>query len=399
MRSFPLMFLLIFLGFYLLITIGSIVSLSKIVSKKKRTQTRNIIIGYSLFILLSFVYLFVWPQNARSTENYKWYLIYNVILSIDFIFKIPLAFSFILGLVLFRIKNTVSYFIAFIISICLGTSVLFGSLFGKNEIVINRIELEFANLPKNFNGYKIVQFSDTHLGSFLHSKKLMNKAVKSINELNPSLILFTGDLVNNFASEVNGWSETFQKINQKQNSFAILGNHDYGNYSNWTDETAKTANFDRIVDSHRELGLTLLRNENAVIKEGTDSIYIIGVENWGHPPFPQYADLDKAMKNVPENTFQILLTHDPAHWDSVVKERQDIELSLAGHTHGLQWGIKKAGINFSFSYFIRKNWGGLYSYGNSKLYVNTGLGMVGIPWRINMPGEITLITLKRVEIN
>jgi len=399
MRAFPLMFLLIFLGFYLLITIGSIVSLSKIVSKKKRKQTRNIIIGYSLFILLSFVYLFVWPQNARSTENYKWYLIYNVILSIDFIFKIPLAFSFILGLVLFRIKNTVSYFIAFIISICLGTSVLFGSLFGKNEIVINRIELEFANLPKNFDGYKIVQFSDTHLGSFMHSKKLMNKAVKSINELNPSLILFTGDLVNNFGSEVNGWSETFRKINQKQNSFAILGNHDYGNYSNWTDETAKTANFDRIVDSHKELGLTLLRNGNAVIKEGTDSIYIVGVENWGHPPFPQYADLDKAMKNVPENTFQILLTHDPAHWDSVVKERQDIELSLAGHTHGLQWGIKKAGINFSLSYFIRKNWGGLYIYGNSKLYVNTGLGMVGIPWRINMPGEITLITLKRVEIN
>jgi hypothetical protein len=272
-------------------------------------------------------------------------------------------------------------------------------LFGKNEIVINQIELKFQHLPKSFDGYKMVQISDIHLGSFIHSKKLMEKVSNEINRINPPIILFTGDLVNNFSNEINSWEEIFKTINIGRISYSILGNHDYGNYSSWDSEELKEENFERIVSAHQQFGFNLLRNQNAPLVIENDTIYIIGVENWGHPPFPQYAELEKAMTGIPKKSFKILLTHDPAHWESVIKEQKDIDLSLSGHTHGLQWGIKKAGILFSPSYLIRKNWAGLYKSGNAQLYVNTGLGMVGIPWRINMPGEITVIQLKRVEID
>ncbi|MBK6284947.1 MAG: hypothetical protein IPF54_21980 [Draconibacterium sp.] len=143
----------------------------------------------------------------------------------------------------------------------------------------------------------------------------------------------------------------------------------------------------------------MLNNEHAKLNSKTDSIYIVGVENWGHPPFPQYANVEKALAGVPKNAFKILLTHDPAHWDEVIKYTGDIALTLSGHTHGLQWGIMRAGITFSLGYLARHNWGGLYKFNDSFLYVNTGLGTVGIPWRINMPAEITVFTLKRVEVD
>lgn len=399
MRAFQFINLLLFLAFYVFLSISSIYSISKISGTKYKTLVRSIISLFSILLILFFIFLYVWPNNARSTGEYSWYLIYNAVLSIDFIFKIPLAFSYIAAIVFFRRKQPTIYFMGFIISTCLSGSVIYGTLFGKNELVVNRIELKFHHLPKNFDGYELVQISDIHLGSFIHSKQLMENVSKEINHINPALILFTGDLVNNFSNEINGWAEIFKTINDGRISYSILGNHDYGNYSQWDSEKLKEENFEKVVLAHQQFGFNLLRNQHTRLVIGNDSIYIIGVENWGHPPFPQYAELEKAMRNIPKNSFKILLTHDPAHWESVVKERQDIDLSLSGHTHGLQWGIKKAGILFSPSYFIRKNWAGFYQSGNAQLYVNTGLGTVGIPWRINMPGEITVIKLKRVEID
>jgi hypothetical protein len=259
--------------------------------------------------------------------------------------------------------------------------------------------LEFANLPLNYDGLKILQISDTHLGGFMGSKKLLKKVILTTEEINPDIILFTGDLVNNFSTELNGWDVIFKEFTKNRESYSILGNHDYGNYSNWKNDSLKTDNFNKIVASHETFGFRLLNNKHVKLNSGTDSLFIIGVENWGHPPFPQYANLDSAMNGIPENSFKILLSHDPAHWDEVVKKRDDIDLTLSGHTHGFQWGIKRAGITFSLSYFVRINWGGLYKYNNSFLYVNSGLGTVGIPWRINMPGELTVITLKRIKID
>jgi predicted MPP superfamily phosphohydrolase len=227
----------------------------------------------------------------------------------------------------------------------------------------------------------------------------MLKVKTETEKINPDIVLFTGDLVNNFSKELVGWDEVFQKINKKSESYSILGNHDYGDYTNWKSDTAKIENFKKIISSHETFGFKLIDNNHVKLKSGNDSLYIIGVENWGHPPFPQYANLEQAMKGIPEDAFKILLSHDPAHWEQIIKYRDDISLTLSGHTHGAQWGIKKAGFTFSLIYLTRENWGGLYEYGKSRLYVNTGLGTVGIPWRINMPCELTVITLKRVEID
>jgi hypothetical protein len=213
------------------------------------------------------------------------------------------------------------------------------------------------------------------------------------------MVLFTGDLVNNLANETKDWETVFRPITSGRESFSILGNHDYGNYSVWDDNQMKVQNFKEIVDAHQRLGFKILNNQNAKIIRGNDSIYIAGVENWGHPPFPQYANLEQALEGIPSNSFTILLSHDPAHWDEVIKKRNDIRLTLSGHTHGMQWGISRAGFRFSLSYFTRQNWGGLYKFENNYLYVNSGLGMVAIPWRINMPAEITVIELQRIKVD
>ena len=399
MRAVPFVYLLLFIAFYVLISLGANQCLSELVSFKRRKRIKLLIILTSIFFIITFIYLYIWPLNARNTSNYTWNLFFNAILSIDFIFKIPLTLSLLTGWFFKEIRRPIIHFLGFIISLCLSSSVLYGTIFGEKELITNNVNLELNSLPPAFDGFKILQYSDTHLGSFIVSDRIMKKTSEKVKELNPSVIMFTGDLVNNFGNETDGWDSLFNAINENKKSFAILGNHDYGNYSNWKSDSVKNRNFDEIINDHYKFNFILLRNENYKLKLGNDSIFIIGVENWGHAPFPQYANLDKAMLDIPEQSFKILLTHDPAHWESVVKERQDIAVTLSGHTHGMQWGIKKAGITFSPAYFVRKYWGGLYNFGNSFLYVNTGLGMVGVPWRINMPGELTLITLKRIEVD
>ncbi|GAB1452371.1 hypothetical protein MASR2M47_24270 [Draconibacterium sp.] len=227
----------------------------------------------------------------------------------------------------------------------------------------------------------------------------MLKVQSETNKIDPDIILFTGDLVNNFSNELIGWDSIFKGITQNRDCFSILGNHDYGNYTTWKSEAEKIENFNQIVSGNKTFGFRLLNNEHVKLKTKTDSIYIVGVENWGHPPFPQYANIEKAVAGIPKDAFKILMTHDPAHWDEVIKYRGDFGFTISGHTHGMQWGIMRAGITFSLIYFTRQKWGGLYKFNDSYLYVNTGLGTVGIPWRINMPAEITVFTLKRVEID
>ena len=398
MRSFQMMFWILFILFYVLITMGTVQALTELANSKLKSKIRLSILILTISLIISMVLLYIWPGDIRTTKNYSLFYYFNGILLLDFIFKIPLSFFYIIGK-LFSQKNkrVVIGCIGLIIGGCLSLTMLYGILFGRNDISIKNIELEFSNLPKQFDSYKIIHISDIHLGSFVHSKQLMKTVQSEIQKINPDLILFTGDLVNNFSYELDGWFTIFDEMNNPDRSFSILGNHDYGNYSNWDSESDKIENFNNLTESHVKLGFHLLRNENSVISEGMDSIYIIGVENWGHPPFPQYANLEQALSEIPENAFKILLTHDPAHWESQIDGKKNIELTLSGHSHGLQLGIVKAGIPFSFSYLTRKNWGGLYKSDNTFLYVNTGLGTVGIPWRIDMPAEITIITLGIVK--
>lgn len=399
MRSFQLLSIVFFLLFYSLVSLGAIKSVVRIVSPAKKKIVFWFMLIFSLTVVAGFVLLYVWPLTTRNTKEYTYHLMFNAFLSVDFVFKIPLAVSQLLG-IQFSVKNkAVIYYIGLVLSVGLAFGVIYGTIWGRKDLTVNNIDIEFIRLPKGYDGLKILHISDIHLGGLMKSKHLMNQVVTETAKINPDMILFTGDLVNNFSSELEGWKNIFQEFTKNRPSFAILGNHDYGNYSNWNSESEKTENFNQILNAHKDFGFRLLNNENIKLKLGEDSIFIIGVENWGHPPFPQYANLEQAINGVPANAFKILMTHDPSHWDQLIKQRGDVQLTLSGHTHGLQWGIVKAGITFSLSYFVRQNWGGLYNYANSYLYVNAGLGTVGIPWRINMPAEMTIINLKRVEID
>jgi len=400
MRSFPVIYLLIFLIFYFLITIGAYKNLIRLFSNSKKKTVNWIFWSTNLFIICSFIFLYIYPHNAREASNYPAYFYFNSLLFADIIFKVPLSFSLLLYYLFFRVQHRRSLlYSGVVISVGLVLTILYGVFIGNQNLKIREYELEFKNLPKEFNNYKIAQISDLHLGSWLDSNKLLEHTADKIEGIKPDLFLFTGDMVNNYANETVGWIEYFSKMTKGIPSYAILGNHDYGDYTNWESEEQKRQNFQGLLQSMKNMGFKILNNESVILRKGNDSIFLAGVENWGHAPFPQYADLESAMQTVTDSAFTILMTHDPAHWESKVKYMNKINLTLSGHTHGLQWGVKPAGISLSLSYLTRKNWSGLYKFEKSALIVNAGLGTIGIPWRIDMPPEITVITLKRLEIN
>jgi len=400
MRAFQFVYLLLFLCFYLLLSYSTYKSLSRIEKEPSRKKDIGLFILFlSTIFVTGFILIYIWPLNTQNLHNYKIPLLYNALLSIDFAAKVPLSLSFLAGLFFDARKKQVVYFTGLILSVGMVLSIIYGSLFGKNELDVKHIEIGFKDLPKEFDGLKLMQISDLHLGTYMHSTRLAERVVQLKNQNNPDLIVFTGDLVNNFSNEVNGWEPVFKRITENKDCYSILGNHDYGNYSKWDSENKKIQNFNEIVASHKLLGFHLLNNEHIKIKKGSDSIYVIGVENWGRPPFPQYANLEKALSGIQPESFKILLSHDPAHWEEVVKKRGDVQLTLSGHTHGMQLGISRGGLRYSLSYLTRHDWSGLYKFGENYLYVNVGLGMVGIPWRINMPAEVTFITLQRIEID
>ena len=399
MRTFPVLLLVLFLLIYLALSFGAYNGLVKIAGKKNR-KTVSWIYWASTFILFStFLFLYVYPFQPSQATNYTVYFYFNFVLLTDFVFKTPLTVSLMLHYALYMKERNLLLYSGLILSTGFSMLLIYGVLFGGQNVRMKKYELEFQNLPESFNGYRIIQISDIHLGSFFSSSRIIKTASKKIRGVNPDLLIFTGDLVNNFSSEIYGRENYFNTMTESTPSFSILGNHDYGDYTKWEDPENKKDNFNEILEAQKKMGFKLLLNEHVVLKSGSDSIFLAGVENWGHPPFSLYADLKKAMQNIPEDAFTMLLTHDPAHWNTIIKNRKDIDLSFSGHTHGLQWGIKPAGIPFSLVYQIRENWSGLYQSKYSKLIVSTGLGLVGVPWRIDMPPEINLIILKRGKID
>jgi hypothetical protein len=206
-------------------------------------------------------------------------------------------------------------------------------------------------------------------------------------------------MVNNFGTEASQYADEFREMTSSLGNFAILGNHDYGDYTAWSDPMDKVLNFNRIKTEFRNAGFTLLCNESIQLVRKSDSIYLVGLENPGLPPLADYADKEMAVSQLPDSCFAIMLCHDPGLWDADIKGDGRFSLTLAGHTHGLQWGVYPAGIRLSPGKLIRKRWGGLYKNDDSYLYVNRGTGVVGMFFRIDMPAEITLLTLKRGEIN
>lgn len=270
-----------------------------------------------------------------------------------------------------------------------------GALFNRFNINVNEIDAEIENLPSSFDGYRIVQFSDLHIGSFGQNTDFVAKLVESINEQNADAVFFTGDIVNRRSRELKPFMSTLEKIHAVDGVVAILGNHDYGDYFKWYDSNAKLTNMEELTDSYRDIGWRLLRNHTIWFTRGNDSIAILGVENIGDKPFPIYGSLHRTYRNINDNKTKILLSHNPSHWVDSISNHDDINiaLTLSGHTHAMQ--VEVAGLSPAALRY--KKWSGLYKDNSGKhlLYVNIGAGTVGFPMRLGATPEITVITLRQ----
>ena len=272
----------------------------------------------------------------------------------------------------------------------------YGILRNQFRYQLLKHSLKITDLPKNLQGLRIVQISDIHSGTFTQ-KEPLRKAIELINAAKPDLVFFTGDLVNNVATEMVPYMDVFDKIESKHGVFSIFGNHDYGDYQPFDSPAEKVANLETLKGVHKKLGWNLLLNEHRNIEINGEKVGIIGVENYSAlPQFPKYGDLDKAIVGMDEATsLRLLLSHDPTHWDSkVITEHQNIDVTFSGHTHGFQFGIEIPGFfRWSPSQYMYPRWAGLYQAGKQYLYVNRGLGMLGYPGRVGILPEVTIIDL------
>ncbi len=274
-------------------------------------------------------------------------------------------------------------------------SIIEGIWKGRYNYKIKNVKFHFDNLPAAFDGFRILQISDWHIGSFLGHYDKVEEAVEMVNSQNADIILFTGDIVNNVAVELKEFIPAVRKLKSPHGVYSILGNHDYGEYVSWESEEAHAQNMQTLFSYQKEAGMKLLRNDSFTIERNGEIIGIAGVENWGLPPFPQYGDLNKALQKIREIPFKILMSHDPSHWDAKVLYKTDIDLTLSGHTHGMQFGINIPGIKWSPVKWRYPRWAGLYEEGKQKLYVNVGIGYIAFPGRVGFLPEITVFELHR----
>lgn len=279
----------------------------------------------------------------------------------------------------------------------LSLIVLFGITRGKHFYRIRRETLSFPDLPEAFDGFTITQITDVHSGSFNNAAGVQ-KGLDLVNAQQSDVILFTGDLVNNKATEMDPWIPAFAKLKAPIGKFSVLGNHDYGDYIRWESAEAKRANLARLKQVHQDIGFRLLLDEAIELRNGEQTITLLGVENWGKGGFHKYGNLSKATTGVPNDAFKILLSHDPSHWEGVTLDHdKHVHLTLSGHTHGMQFGIELFGFKWSPIKYVYKQWAGLYKQKDRYLYVNRGFGFLGLKGRIGIWPEIAVITLKRAN--
>lgn len=292
-----------------------------------------------------------------------------------------------------RIKPiTIAGIITAVISFC---AIWWGAAINRFAIDNKEVEVELTDLPESFDGYRIAQFSDIHVGTYGNDTSYVSRLVDNINSLHADIIVFTGDIVNREASETGPFIKVLERLDAPDGVMAILGNHDYGDYMTWPSDEAKRANMKTLRDAFNASGIKLLLNETTWVRRGDDSLAVIGVENIGDPPFPIYGSLSKAYPTIDDSVTKILLSHNPAHWVDSIADKEDVRvnLTLSGHTHAMQieiLGISPAALRY-------KTWGGLYAdeHERHQLYVNIGTGTVGMPMRLGATPEVTLLTLRR----
>ena len=275
---------------------------------------------------------------------------------------------------------------------------LFGTLLygfsNKYNYQVLKVRLKFNNLPPAFRGLKLVQISDIHSGSF-QDKKAVEHGVNMVLQQKADLILFTGDLVNDRAVEMDDYKDLFSRVQAPMGVYSTLGNHDYGDYVSWPSEAVKAANLEALKKVHADMGWRLLMNEHVLLEKDGQQIALLGIENWGAKGrFPKYGKMNLAYPGTEKIPFKLLMSHDPSHWDAEIKPHYpDIDLVLAGHTHGMQFGVENPYFKWSPVQWMYKEWAGLYEDGKQKLYVNRGFGFIGYPGRVGILPEITVIEL------
>lgn len=329
-------------------------------------------------------YLLISSLYGLTVSSFFPKILFIVIISI--LFFSNFVFAEKESLIIIPLVGLFSGFLPFFI-------ILYAIFKGLYHFKVHHHKIKFNNLPQSFNGLKIVQISDLHIGSFNYRYSVLDRVIKIINGLKADYIFFTGDLVNNYAWELTGWDKVFKKLMASKGKYAVLGNHDYGDYSQWISAKSKRENFESIKHFFSDINFKLLLNSSEVITWNDEAISLIGVENWGNPPFKKYGDLQVALKNVVDVPFKILLSHDPTHWVEEVIDKTDIALTLSGHTHGMQAAINFKKHTWSPIKYKYQHWAGLYKKSHQYLYVNRGLGWLGFPGRLGMRPEITVLEL------
>lgn len=298
--------------------------------------------------------------------------------------------------------------IGLFMGLCLTGLMWIGATYTRHHITIEKEDFYSKKLPTSFDNYKIVQISDLHVGTWGNDTGFLSSLVDTINNLHPDLVVFTGDIVNQQSKELTPFIDVLSGIEARDGVYSILGNHDYGDYIDWPTKSAKEQNLLRLKDQQRKMGWRMLNNESVYLHQSEDSILLIGVENWGEPPFPQYGDLARALdlvkteaSNQKDSTFKLLLSHNPEHWNREVSKNTNIDLTLSGHTHAMQAMIKIGDWKWSPAKYRYEQWGGRYDRKNdfgedTSLYVNIGSGEVGMPVRLLIAyPEVTVITLHK----
>ena len=295
---------------------------------------------------------------------------------------------------MFKFKRSPFQWIGIVLGLVSMVLLIYGAFVGKNNLVIKESTLAFKNFPEKLNGLKIVQISDLHLGNWNDNTETIERMVKLVNEQQPDIIICSGDVVNNFADELPLFIPILQNLKAKYGKFAVMGNHDYGDYSKWNSEKERDVNLEKIKQGIRECGFDLLLNEHEILEISGEKLKIVGVENWGEPPFMQYGKLDESLGKIGAKVFTLLISHDSSHFSGEVIQYPEVNLTLSGHTHAAQFGIFTKKFQWSPSKWKYEHYAGLYQHGEQYLYVNRGIGFVGVPMRIGATPEITVLTLE-----
>ncbi|WP_138432277.1 metallophosphoesterase [Winogradskyella algicola] len=400
---------IIFIIIYILLTLYAFQAIKTVT---KQSWLHYLFLGLAVIVVGNFIIQFTVSSEGRVLSPAKSYALGFLLsfMSINLVLlPILLGEDIIRGFYglydKFIAKNEVLHVPSrrkFISQIGLGlaaipfASLLYGMVKGKYNFRVLNYTLHFEDLPDAFDGYKLTQISDIHSGSFDNKEKI-EYAIDLINEQQSDIILFTGDMVNNKASEMLPWKETFGRLKSKDGKYSVLGNHDYGDYVDWNSAAEKKKNLQDLKDIQKEIGFDLLLNEHRYLEKDGDKIAIVGVENWGKGGFKKAGDLKKASSQISSNDFKILMTHDPSHWDAeVVNDDYHYHLTLSGHTHGMQFGIEIPGwIKWSPAKWRYNQWAGIYEALGQYINVNRGFGFLAYPGRVGIWPEITVIELKK----